>query len=86
MTVTIDDAGRIVVPEPVRQRLGLRPGTCLELLESPEGLTLTPTTDQPRLVRQGALLVYAGPLDAGQDLLNTVQDDRESRIRDIWSR
>lgn len=86
MTVTIDDAGRIVVPETVRERLGLRPGTCLELLESPEGLTLKPTAEQARLVRKGALLVYAGPIEAGQNLINAVQEDRESRIRDIWSR
>ena len=42
MQVTIDKAGRIVVPKPVRDRLGLQPGDELELIEGPDGLLLAP--------------------------------------------
>src|SRR5579862_873510 len=33
MEVKIDKAGRIVVPKPLRQRLGFKPGTELEAIE-----------------------------------------------------
>ena len=46
MRVTIDKAGRIVVPKPVRDRLGLRPGDELDLVEGPDGLILTPPPRQ----------------------------------------
>ena len=39
-TVRIDSQGRIVVPLPERQRLGLRGGDELDLLPTPEGLLL----------------------------------------------
>lgn len=46
MMVTIDRLGRIVVPKPVRDALGLVPGTRLDLVEEPDGFRLlVPTTD-----------------------------------------
>ncbi len=39
MTLRIDNAGRIVVPKPIRDRLGLRPGTELEVSEGPDGFS-----------------------------------------------
>ena len=47
MTLKIDKAGRIVVPKPVRERLGLRAGMDLEVAEKSEGLLLKPVTQKP---------------------------------------
>jgi len=41
MRSTIDGAGRLVVPKAVRERLGLRPGTELELAVVDERLEIT---------------------------------------------
>jgi AbrB family looped-hinge helix DNA binding protein len=38
--VVMGEKGRIVVPSEVRERVGLRPGTPLVLLEAPDGLVL----------------------------------------------
>jgi AbrB family looped-hinge helix DNA binding protein len=38
MTLKIDKAGRIVLPKPIRQRLGLRAGAALEVRETAEAL------------------------------------------------
>jgi AbrB family looped-hinge helix DNA binding protein len=38
--VVVGDRGRIVVPADVRARAGLRAGTALVLLETPQGLVL----------------------------------------------
>ena len=40
MAVKIDKAGRIVVPKPLRERLGFKPDTELEAVEPPEGMLL----------------------------------------------
>ena len=36
----IDKSGRIVVPKPLRERLGLKPGTELEVLDQQGGMLL----------------------------------------------
>ncbi len=46
-TVVMGDRGRLVVPAEVREHLGLREGTVLVLLDTPEGLVLM-TRDQLR--------------------------------------
>ena len=84
--MTIDKAGRIVVPKLLRERHGLRPGTPLEILEGPQGILLRRTEWKPLLVREGHLLVHTGKLPAGCDIFKAVEDEREARVREIWSR
>jgi len=86
MTLRIDRAGRIVVPKPIRDRLGLRAGMDLELAEGPDGIVLRRPGRSPRLVKKGRLLVYAGPVRQGYDLSRAVEADRESRMGEVWQR
>ncbi len=37
MTLKNDNAGRIVVPKPIRDRLGLRAGADIEVIETVDG-------------------------------------------------
>ena len=86
MTLKIDQAGRIVVPKPVRERLGFRPGADLDVVEGPDGITIRRAEPKQRLVRDGHLLVYTGKPSPGRDLTRAVEDEREARAREIWSR
>jgi len=86
MVVKIDKAGRIVVPKSIRARLGLQAGTDLEILESSDGMLIRRAQREPALVREGQLLVHTGELPAGYDLVKSLEEDREARIREIWSR
>ena len=87
MQISIDKAGRIVVPKPLRDRLGLRPDSKLELTESDEGFHLKPLDAAPRLVRRadGRLMVTGSPSVAA-DWKNLVRNVREERIRKIAGR
>ena len=38
MKLHLDKSGRVVLPKPLRQRLGLRAGTTFEAIEAAEGL------------------------------------------------
>ncbi|MGH8776844.1 MAG: AbrB/MazE/SpoVT family DNA-binding domain-containing protein [Jiangellaceae bacterium] len=57
MRVTIDGAGRIVVPKAVRNELNLEGGTTLEIRVHNGRLELEPTVAPMRLVRRGKSLV-----------------------------
>lgn len=64
MQTSIDSAGRVVVPKPLRDALGLAPGTRLEASMMDGRLVLEPVAVPMRLVkRAGGLVVEAeGPL------------------------
>jgi AbrB family looped-hinge helix DNA binding protein len=47
MTLKMDKAGRVILPKPLRDRLGLHEGSDLEITETPEGVVLKPTEQQP---------------------------------------
>ena len=57
METTIDAAGRIVVPKPLRDALGLEAGTVIDVSSYGTGLTLIPRGRTARLVEEDGLLV-----------------------------
>ena len=67
MLTTIDKAGRVVIPAAVRQRLGLRAGTPLEVSVDEVSVRLTSAVPPPRLVRRRGWLV-ARPVVPKRDL------------------
>ena len=84
MVVKIDNAGRIIVPKKVRERLGLRKDSELQLEESADGITLKPIQQKSAWVRdKHGWLVYTGTLPGNIDWNHLVQEDREARIREI---
>jgi AbrB family looped-hinge helix DNA binding protein len=57
MRITIDSAGRLVVPKTLRNRLNLEGGAVLEICERDGRLELEPAPTPMRLVRRGKTLV-----------------------------
>ncbi len=86
MTVAIDKAGRIVVPKPLRERLGLHAGSQLELSELRDGIKLRLVSSKPSLVEIDGLLVHQGEYEGDQDLTTAVERQREERIRELMQR
>jgi AbrB family looped-hinge helix DNA binding protein len=60
MKTTIDAAGRIVVPKPLREALALTPGTTVDISQYGAGLQIVPSGRTARLVDEGGLLVATG--------------------------
>jgi AbrB family looped-hinge helix DNA binding protein len=83
MTLRIDKAGRVVLPKPVRDRLGLREGSALELRETAEGVVLTAAERGPSMVKKQGLWVHTGKVPPGFDTVQLMRDDREERIRKL---
>jgi AbrB family looped-hinge helix DNA binding protein len=57
MRATIDKAGRVVIPAPIRERAGLTPGSELEIVEDELGIRLQRVAVGPRLIKVGRRLV-----------------------------
>lgn len=89
MTVTIDKFGRVLIPKPLRDRLGLAPGTALDLKvrDTDDGiltLELRPDCENAGLVREGALLVHHGRFtDPDFDPVQFLRDQRSARAREL---
>lgn len=83
MTLKIDKAGRVILPKPVRDRLGLHEGSDLEMVETPEGVMLKPVEACPSMVKKQGLWVHTGKVPPGFDVLQAIRDDREDRMRKL---
>lgn len=57
MRTTIDKAGRVVIPAPLRERAGLTPGTEIEITVEDTGLRIERVAAGPRLMKMGRRLV-----------------------------
>lgn len=79
MEVVLDRFGRIVLPKRVRDDLGLKPGSILNIEETKEAIRLTPVEGEPHLRERKGVLVFSGK-SAG-DLHDAVQRHREERLR-----
>ncbi|HET6551058.1 MAG TPA: AbrB/MazE/SpoVT family DNA-binding domain-containing protein [Solirubrobacter sp.] len=62
MRATIDAVGRVVIPKPLRDALGLTPGSTLDVSRYGAGLQLVPAGRTARLVETPGGLVAAGEI------------------------
>ena len=83
MTLKMDKAGRVILPKPVRDRLGLHEGSDLEMQETPEGVMLKPVELRPSMVKKQGLWVHTGQVPPGFDVVEAIRDDRADRIRKL---
>jgi AbrB family looped-hinge helix DNA binding protein len=83
MELGIDKAGRIVVPKPLRERLGFKPDTELEAIEQPEGVLLRRIEQRPSMVKVNGLWVHQGSAEPGANWERALEDVREERIASV---
>ena len=75
MQVTIDSVGRIVVPKPLRDALGLTPGSKVDISRYGAGLQLVPAGRTARLVHnEDGLLVGTGDTAIDDDIVFALID------------
>lgn len=82
-TVSIDKAGRIVLPKAVREELQLTPGTNLELELSEDRISLRPERKVRMYKKDGIWLFHTGspmPVDLIQETIKKVRKEREEHI------
>jgi len=76
--LTIDSAGRVVLPKPIRKELDIGPGDLLELERVGERITLRPVRGGAPLAKEKGVWVFR----TGYPLTARVTDDLLKQIRD----
>src|SRR5438105_10374727 len=79
MRSTIDKAGRLVIPKPLRDQLGLRPGD-VELTADGAALRVVPVHDDTLVEFDGRLVIPASGVAIGDELVQALRaaEDRKS--------
>jgi AbrB family looped-hinge helix DNA binding protein len=76
--------GRVILPKPLRDRLGLHAGSDLEMEETSDDVVLKPVGRRPSLIKKGSFLVHSGEIPRGYDILKAIDEDRDERMRKAW--
>jgi len=86
-SVTIDKAGRIVVPKAVREALHLQAGDALVLEFNGERIVLSLAREEIRIRREQGLWVFRSGRPVERSAIRTlIENGREQRGRDLTSR
>lgn len=76
-TVTVDGAGRLVIPKAIRDQLGLHAGRSLEIRTEGERVVLEPVIEEALLTEQNGILVISSEL---QGSFPDHRQEREARL------
>jgi AbrB family looped-hinge helix DNA binding protein len=80
--LTLDNAGRVMIPKPLRQELHLGPGDTLELESEGEQITLRPMHPKALLKKERGVWVYQGePTEVS--VTAVIDREREKRLRQL---
>lgn len=74
MESVVDQAGRVVLPKPIRDALGLLPGTKVDISPYGAGVQVVPAGRTARLVEEDGVLVSAGHTVVDDDILFSLID------------
>ena len=74
MRATVDSAGRVVLPKPLRDALGLEAGSTVDISFYGSGLHLVPDGRTARLVEEDGVLVATGEAEIDDDVVQSLVD------------
>jgi AbrB family looped-hinge helix DNA binding protein len=80
--LTLDKAGRVLIPKALRQELHLGPGDTLQLESKGEEITLRPLRPQALLKKERGVWVYQGE-PAHASIPDLIDRQREQRLREV---
>lgn len=74
MEAIVDQAGRVVLPKPIRDALGLLPGTKVDITAYGAGAQIVPAGRTARMVEEDGVLVAAGETPVSDDVVFALID------------
>lgn len=83
MKATIDRFGRVVVPKDMRDRLGLMPGSEIEIKEHDREIVIKQAEQESPLRIEDGVLVFAGTVIG--NVAESIRKHREERIAKLSS-
>jgi len=82
-TLSVDRAGRVVIPKHLRDRFRLRAGSQLQIEVHDDHLRLVPVIRGPALTERDGWWVHQGIPDGDADLTEAVDHHRRDRLDDL---
>jgi AbrB family looped-hinge helix DNA binding protein len=80
--LTLDQAGRLMIPKALRQQLHLGPGDTLQLESEGDRITLRPVRPEALLKKEQGVWVFQGePVNAS--IPDLIDQQREKRLREL---
>ena len=84
MTITIDKAGRVVIPKSIRDRLNLFPGSELEIDVDGNGINLAVCSAETKLIEKKGVLVFDGQSESDVDVAEFINQQRaQNAVADL---
>jgi AbrB family looped-hinge helix DNA binding protein len=83
MSITIDQAGRVVIPKSIRDQLHLVSGSELEVDTSGNEIRLRVRDLEPSLIRKRGLLIHHGTKQTDLDITDFLRNERDNRSTSI---
>jgi AbrB family looped-hinge helix DNA binding protein len=86
MRTTIDHAGRVVIPKPIRDSAGLAPGSSVNVRYRDGGVHIEPIYKNVKWIRKGSFVVAKAP--SGTPALTAdrvrkiIEETRNERVRE----
>jgi AbrB family looped-hinge helix DNA binding protein len=80
--LTLDKAGRVLIPKSVREDLHLGPGDTLELESEDDQITLHPIRPTAQIKKERGVWVYQGERTA-LSIIDLIDRQREKRLRQM---
>jgi AbrB family looped-hinge helix DNA binding protein len=80
--ITLDRAGRVLIPKALREELQLGSGDALELISEGEEITLRPVRPKALLKKERGVWVYQGE-PSRASIPDVIDRQREQRLRGL---
>ena len=82
-TVTVDKAGRLVLPKPIRDQLRVGPGDTLEIESDDDRLIISPVRVRAGLQKEQGVWVYRSGNPVSTPIPELVERQRDERALDL---
>jgi AbrB family looped-hinge helix DNA binding protein len=81
--LTIDKAGRLVLPKAIRESLRVGPGDTLEVESEDDRVILHPVRVRPGLAKEQGVWVYRSGTSANTSISELIEEQRSQRTQDF---
>lgn len=82
MQTFVDKFGRLVIPKVIREHLGIKPGSVIEIEEKDETVLLKIIGRESPVQQKKGVLVFNGK--ATNDLENAIKNERDKHLNDLF--